>query len=264
MTDWEQVRDEGYSVPQDRSLDELVLELMGMLRSPDSVVRDRHAYSVLATWIGRGVLSAGQLAALGDEMVGRFADVEIQARTFAPLILDSIVSAEVFEPSWVPPFERWYVAEEDLRGYDAKLGWLHAVAHGADLLGTLGLHSAVEPVQMLRLGIGRLLTPTAYVLRDLEDDRLGYALAATLTRGDLTEIDAVEWLDPALRAFATPPTEGITPEVTNTLRTLRVVYVLVDHGVRVGDRKKLTKIPHCDQVKAKLTEVFRMVTPYHL
>lgn len=264
MTDWAQVRDAGYAVPDDRSTAELVAELAGMLRSPDPVVRDRHAYAVLATWIGRGVLPAEQLRALGDEMVPRFGDPEIQARTFAPLILDSIVSAGVFEPHWVPPFERWYVAEEDLRGYDEKLGWLHAVAHGADLLGALGLHSAVEPVQMLRLGIGRLLTPTSYVLRDMEDDRLGYALAVTLTRDDLTESDAVSWLDPAIRILSNPPVEGITPEVTNTMRTLRVLYVLADHGVRVGDEKKLTPIPHREHVKTKLVDVFRIVTPYYL
>lgn len=264
MTDWAQVRDQDYVVPGDRSLDELVEELTGMLRSPDPVVRDRHAYSVLATWIGRGVLSSRQLGALGDEMVPRFGDSEIQARTFAPLILDAIVSTGVFEPSWVPPYERWYVAEDDLRGYDGKLGWLHAVAHGADLLGTFGLHSAVEPVQMLRLGIGRLLTPTSYVLRDMEDDRLGYALAVTLTRSDLTDSDAVDWLDPALRAFAIPPVEGITPEVTNTIRTLRALYLLVDRGMRLPGAKKLTQVPQRDAVKAKITEVVRVVTPYYL
>lgn len=265
MTDWAQVRDAGYLVPEDRSVDDLVTELTGMLRSPDPLVRDRQAYSVLATWIGRGVLSTQQLGALGDEMVPRFVDGEIQARTFAPLVLDAIVSAGVFEPSWVPPYERWYVAEDDLRGYDAKLGWLHAVAHGADLLGTLGLHSAVEPVQMLRLGIGRLLTPTEYVFRDMEDDRLGYALAATLTRADLNDADATSWLDPAIRAFAVPPAEGITPVVTNTIRTLRALYLLVDHGIRVPtSAAALTRVPQRDAVKAKITEVIRTVTPYYL
>ena len=264
MTDWVKVRDDDYSVPGDRSVDELIAELTGMLRSPDPVVRDRQAYSVLATWIGRGVLSTQQLRALGDEMIPRFGDSEIQARTFAPLILDAIVIAGVFEPSWVPPFERWYVAEEDLRGYDAKLGWLHAVAHGADLLGTLGLHSAVEPVQMLRLGIGRLLTPTQYVFRDLEDDRLGHALAVTLTRPDLTDSDATDWLDPAVRAFATPPAEGIAPEVTNTIRTLRALYVFADHGVRAGTGKTLTELPHREHIMTKITDVIRMVTPYYL
>jgi hypothetical protein len=264
MTDWQHVRDTDYAVPEGRPLGELVDELSGMLRSPDSVVRDHHAYSVLATWIRRGVLSTDELRALGDEMVPRFGDPEIQARTFAPLILDSIVTAGVFEPGWVPPFERWYVGEEDLRGYDEKLGWLHAIAHGADLLGALGQHPAVEPVQMLRLGIGRLLTPTSYVLRDMEDDRLGYALAATLTRDDLTADDATSWLDPAIRQLSNPPVEGITPEVTNTIRTLRVLYVLADHGLRVGDAKKLTLIPHREQVKTKLADVFRLVTPYYL
>ncbi|MFF0266637.1 DUF2785 domain-containing protein [Kribbella sp. NPDC004536] len=264
MTDWAQVREAGFAVPEGRPLGELVAELVGMLRSPDPVVRDRQAYSTLATWIRRGVLSGPELRELGDAMLPRFADAEVQARTFAPLILDAIVTAGVFEPSWVPPFERWYVAEDDLRGYDEKLGWLHAVAHGADLLGTLGLHAAVEPVQMLRLGIGRLLTPTPYVLRDMEDDRLGYALAATLTRDDLTGTDATDWLDPAIRALSNPPAEGITPEVTNTIRTLRVVYVLAEHGLRVGDAKKLTRIPEREQVKTKLAEVFRIVTPYYL
>ena len=264
MTDWAQVRSADFAVPSDRPAAELVAELSVMLRSPDPVVRDAQAYSILATWIGRGVLDRDQLEALGDEMVARFGDTEIQARTFAPLILDSIVSKGVFKPSWVPPFERWYVAEEDLRGFDPKLGWLHAVAHGSDLLAVLALVPAVEPVEMLRLGIGRLLTPTDYALRDLEDDRLGSALATTLTRTDLTEADATGWLDPAIRAMAAVAgPDGIRPDVSNTLRTLRVVYLLTDHGIRAGADNAVLQVPHRELVKAKLVEVFRAATPYY-
>ncbi|NEA35599.1 DUF2785 domain-containing protein [Streptomyces sp. SID13031] len=263
MTDWARVRADGFAVPGDRPLDDLVAELSAMLRSPDPQVRDTQAYSTLATWIGDGQLGRDELRALGDEMVDRLADPEIQARTFAPLILDSIISQGVFEPSWVPPFERWYVAEEDLRGFDAKLGWLHAVAHGSDLLGALARVQAVEPVQMLRLGIGRLLTPTEYVLRDFEDDRLGFALAIALIRQDLSEEDATSWLDPAVRAVATVPTAGIRPEISNTLRTMRVVYLLADHGLHLDDAHPNAQIPHRDQIKTKLLELFRIATPYY-
>jgi len=257
MTDWAQVRADGFAVPADRPLDELVAELSVMLRSPDPQIRDGQAYSTLATWIATGALGDDELRALGEEMVARFADPEIQARTFAPLILDVIVSQGVFQPSWVPPFERWYVAEEDLRGFDPKLGWLHAVAHGSDLLGALARVEAVEPVQMLRLGIGRLLTPTEYVLRDLEDDRLGFALAVALTRQDLSEADAVGWLDPAVRAVAAVPTAGFAPEISNTLRTMRMLYLLADHGVRLDDDHPNAQVP------AKLLELFRAATPYY-
>jgi uncharacterized protein DUF2785 len=263
MTDWAQVRADGFPVPTDRRLADLVAELSSMLRSADPVVRDTQAYSALATWIGNGVLDPEQLRGLGDQMAERFADEEIQARTFAPLILDSIVSAGVFEPAWVPPFERWYVAEEDLRGHDPKLGWLHAIAHGSDLLGALALFPAVEPVEMLRLGIGRLLTPTEHVMRDLEDDRLGFALSAALTRPDLSEADAVSWLDPAVRAITMHHLGGIAAESSNTLRTLRVVYLMVDHGVVLDREKAPVEVPHRDAVKAKLIEVFHAAAPYH-
>ena len=106
-----------------------------------------------------------------------------------------------FQPSWLAAFEAWYPAETDLRGYDQELGWLHAVAHGADLLGAFGRCPQVDPASMLRLAADRLLAPTDYVLRDREDDRLGYAMALTCTRAELTEAESVGWLDPVAADF---------------------------------------------------------------
>jgi hypothetical protein len=97
----------------------------------------------------------------------------------------------------------------------------------------------------------------------MEDDRLGYALAATLTRADLTGNDATDWLEPAFRSL-TAPAETITPMLTNTVRTLRVLYVFADHGLRIGDAKNLTSVPHREQLKARLADLFRSITPYWL
>jgi hypothetical protein len=95
------------------------------------VVRDEQAYRVVATWIRRGVLD-DRLAALGDAMVERLRHPEIQARTFAPLILAAVLERHLpSERRWLEEFTSWWPAEEDTRGWDDHLGWLHAVAHGA-------------------------------------------------------------------------------------------------------------------------------------
>ena len=78
-------------------------------------------------------------------MAARFTDPEIQSRAFAPLLLATLVREGDYEPGWQTAFARWYPAEADLRGYDVKLGRLHAVAHGADLLGALGWCPRTDP-----------------------------------------------------------------------------------------------------------------------
>ena len=53
---WQQVLDSDMAVPDERPLNELTAELVGMLGSTNPVERDEIAYPVLATWVGRGRL----------------------------------------------------------------------------------------------------------------------------------------------------------------------------------------------------------------
>src|SRR4051794_27539983 len=99
-----------------------------MITSPDPAVRDKTAYGLLWERIGRGDVDGG-LRALGDRQAAQLAHPEIQARTFAPLVLVVIllrdeVTAELDASSvhrWLDAFVDWYTREEDLRGYDDKL-----------------------------------------------------------------------------------------------------------------------------------------------
>ncbi len=230
MTDWDEIKRNDYAVPAGRRVEELVPGLSRALADPDPLVRDGAAYSVLAAWISRGVIDAPRRLALGDEMAERFADPRIQARTFAPLVLDMLVGAGDFRPGWVDAFAAWYVAETDLRGYDGTLGWLHAVAHGADLLGSFGVRPEVDPARMPALAAARLLAPTDGVFDQREDDRLAAALARALTRPDLTGAGATAWLDPVeahVRARGRGPASA---SLSNTLRTLGALYVRVDRA----------------------------------
>ena len=262
MTDWQTIRSNDFRVPEGGDVTRLVAELVDMLASPDPEVRDELGYSALATWIHEGVVPDDQLRPLGDLMVQRFGSDQVQVRTFAPLVLDVMVATRgVCEPAWVDAFERWYAAEGDLRGHDPQLGWLHAVAHGADLLGELGLRPDVPARRMLDLAATRMVAGTPVVWQAQEDDRLAYAVGRVLTRADLSRTDAVGWLDPVADVLAEGRPGPVPAQVSNTLRTLRMLYLVVDRGVRIGP-DDVRPVPERDAVLDRVAEVLHPASPW--
>jgi Protein of unknown function (DUF2785) len=229
------------AMPAERSREELLAALTPMLGDADPTVRDDAAYPILATWIVRGEFD-GMLA--GDDIVAMFADARTQARTFAALILAAILRRDANTGEltsdevrgWRERFGSWWVAEKELRGYDDRIGWLHAVAHGADAVRAFARSprmSADDLATLLRLAAERLLVPTDYRFAQFEDDRLAYALAAALCRPELT--DAVGWLEP-LHAAIGAGEPGPTPTwAANTINTLTSLHVYVQRGVRFYD-----------------------------
>jgi len=236
-------------------------------------VRDDVAYPILARWTARGVLD-GHLAALGDRMAERLRHEEIQARTFAALILGWVVlrDASTWElaaervPRWQSEFAAWWRGEADLRGWDARLGWLHAVAHGADTLRAFGRSPRLGAPQLaglLDLAAERLLDDGSYLFAQGEDDRVAYALASVLTRVELSVADATAWLDHLQEAIeAGKP--GPTPAWgSNTLRTLGSLYVFADRGVRwydpaTGALGDPVPLRHSGAVKERVADVLRL------
>ncbi|MBO1415121.1 DUF2785 domain-containing protein [Streptomyces sp. FH025] len=262
MTDWLKIYETDCGLPPGRRLDDLVAELAEALRDPDPEVRDGYPYAVLDTWIRRGVIDHDRRLALGDLMAERFGDPQIQARTFAPLVLAMIVSQGSLRPEWLDAFAAWYRAETDLRGRDDTLGWLHAVAHGADLLAAFGLRPEVDPEPLLVLATERLLAPTDHLFAEREDDRLAKAIALTLIRPDLTAERSTAWLSAIGTALA-PYERGPMPVwASNTVRTLRALYVTADLGVSAERGGRPVPLAHGDAVKGRLAEVLRLVFPF--
>jgi Protein of unknown function (DUF2785) len=261
VTDWRKVIDNGGLLPDEDSRANVLAELSEALRSPDPVLRDEQAYTLVVSWIPG--LHPAERRALGDQMATRFNDPRIQAPTFAPLILAAIVDQGDYQPSWLAAFAKWYPAETDLRGYDPELGWLHAVAHGADLLRAFGLCRHVDPAPLLDLAAARLLARTGYVFAHQEDDRLAFAVGQTLTRSELSEADAVRWLDPVATEFAAAEPGPVPPFASNTMRTLRVLYLLADRGIRPewsgGDPVLLR---HHEVLRQRLADVLALAAPF--
>ncbi|MGX2997027.1 DUF2785 domain-containing protein [Streptomyces sp. JNUCC 64] len=262
MTDWYEICAQDCALPAGGDPDALVAELAECLGDPDPEVRDGYPYVVLETWIERGVIDGDRLIRLGDTMAARLTDARTEARAFAPLVLDMIVSRGAVRREWLDAFARWYPAESDPRGYDARLGWLHAVAHGADLLGALGRHPGIDPVGVLDIAAARLTVPTDHLYAEREDERLARGIALTLTHPGLGEDASVGWLDGVAAALRSVP-RGPTPAyVSNALRTLRALYVLVDLGVPPCPERPALPVPHRERVKRGIVEALASDVKY--
>src|SRR6478735_7749965 len=183
--------------------DAVLSSLVEDLASHDPAVRDDLAYTSLARLVREGALGVEDRSWLADTMLDRLHHPRVEARAFAPLVLAALVRCGDGDPAWVPAVTRWWLGERDLRGHDPELGWVHAVAHGADFYGACGAADVGDPGTLLDALARRMVEPTGFVWRDQEEDRLACAVALVLARDDVDGPTAVGWLDHVRTMFAT-------------------------------------------------------------
>jgi len=247
-------------------------ELIELLASPDPHLRDEVAYSQLAFRIESGAEDR-HLQELGDRLILQLNDEAIQTRTFSALVLGCFVERSTHNGElnretlirWLEAFANWYRSETDLRGWDEELGWLHAVAHGADVIATFAQAPDLREedlVALLALVAARLLTPTIWVFREQEDERLGRAAAMVLRRSELTRSTATAWLRIVALAFTNGEPGPTPPWASNTMRTLRVIYIIVDRGFQAGDALEFHQTPFREDIESAIGEVLGLASPY--
>ncbi|MFJ4953043.1 DUF2785 domain-containing protein [Streptomyces sp. NPDC088760] len=81
---------------------------------------------------------------------------------------------------WYAAFSAWYPAEQDTRGWDDSLGWLHAVAHGADAAAAFARVLPNRREELLELCARRMTARQSDHHVQLEDARLARALTRIL------------------------------------------------------------------------------------
>lgn len=275
MTDWPAIIAADFAVPAGVRAADLAGELLDALCSPDPVRRDEQAYPVLSSWIVAGDLD-GELTALGDRAARLFSHDEIQARTFAALVLAALIhrdtAAGTLETStvlrWRDGFADWWLAETDLRGWDEQLGWLHAAAHGADVIGEFGLSprlNADHLAGLLDLACSRLLAPTAQVFAHQEDDRIALALATVLSRQELSPAAATGWLGPVRLYFEARQSGPVPAPAANTMRALRSLYLMTDRGFRPDpDQPDRLVPPHRAEILDAIAGLLHIAFPPQL
>lgn len=262
MSYWERVVADGYRVPHGAALDDLTTDLVTMLGDPDPRVRDDIAYSVLATWVAEGVYDE-LLAGLGDGLVlglrvglGEDGTDTVLRRSFAAVCLAAVIARDntvhTLHPTtvltWADRSVAWLLAERDLRGWVPGRGWSHAIAHGADVLGTLGASRHIGPDELrvlLDVVAERLLIPTEHRFAAGEDDRLAYATMSLLHR-DQVSVDTLEhWLERLSAIWAEPAPSGIRESAVraNGVAYARALHLQLLLGVTGTPAQDATAAP---------------------
>lgn len=192
----------GFALPPEQRPGDVLLEMNALLFSPDPVLRDEVAYSAAERWILRdkSVDAAGLRRLLDrwsrnlDDGLGERGTDRVFGRSFSALCLSLIAAADL-QSSFLTPaevqalFDRmldYFGREQDLRGFDATRGWMHAVAHTSDALKFLARNPKLGPgVDTRLLAAVRAKIATAdLVFVWGETDRIGLALQAAVRRAD--------------------------------------------------------------------------------
>lgn len=253
-TYWQNVLQAGRTMPSDRPLDDLTAELVEMLGHPNPRLREDIAYPILTAWLDQGVYD-DLLSGLGDGLasglqygLGHDGDSSVIRRSYTALMLAEILgrdndqsllsSSSVLD--WGDRATSWYVREQDHRGWIPEQGWAHAIAHGADLLAALARSrhfGRLELTVLLDVIADRVLTPTSYIWRHGEDDRLAFAVMALLHRNELDTSLVEPWLKRLGEGIKPPRTRGPlsewpSAEAANTSRLLRALHLQLALGVQ--------------------------------
>ena len=208
---WQSIAQHHYAVPDEESASALAHELSGLLASPDSELRDDLAYSILTSWIRARKLSNEDLISLSDEWranlkknIGESGNDSVLPRSFSALCLSEIAARDVKSPFLGA--ERYHAllsdaldylnAERDLRGYEVKVGWIHATGHTADLLEALAENSALMVSEQERIlnAISQRLSTANVIYTHGEQDRLALAVMAIIERPDFQQEAFTRWL----------------------------------------------------------------------
>lgn len=235
--------------------------LLSGLASPDPSVRDGWAYQELAEGIESGRFAA-EWDIIRATSVDRLRSVDVQARTFAPLVLHWLLLAGDRNEAAFEAVARWYPSENDTRGFDPDLGWLHAVAHGADYLGSAARAGLADGSRVLDLLGRRVVAPGPGWLHQ-EQARVSVAVVCALSAGG--EVEALTGpIDAALTSYeaaADTAEPGPPPAwLSNTYTTLATLHLAITERPLPG--QDIAPTAWSSQLAADVAQQASRMTPW--
>jgi hypothetical protein len=233
----------------------LALGLLDCLASPDPVWRDEMAFEALSAWMRGKQIDAATLQTMRKRLVDVLeapGDAAGFHQPFAALVLAEIARVDRLQPflateeraALVETGTRYLSGVRDYRGFDAKQGWRHGVAHGADLMLQLSLNPQLTKAQgeALRTAIaGQVLAHGGHAYRYGESERLMAPLYHLARRDWWAAPDWETWFAAlaARRVKARPASEAGLAQRHNLGAFLAAFYVSIQESPDAAQRERV-------------------------
>lgn len=226
------------------------LALLDCLGDPDPDIRDGLAYEALTAWLRGALLDVATRRAMLERLSATLAapdgDPAGLRRPFAALVLSEVARSDRIE-AWMTAAERVALVEvaagyletlRDYRGFDAREGWRHGIAHAADLLMQLALVPALDEPQLQRILVAvasQMPPPGEHFYIYGEPQRLARPLLFAAQRGVLDEAGWTAWFAARVAAIGNDPDAAWRDQAwlarRHALMTfLQAIYVEADAG----------------------------------
>ena len=212
----EALRESAFQVSSDDERNRIALLLPQCLGDPDPEMRDGIAFAALSAWLRASALAPSTIRTLAARLTPELRAPDDAAgfrKPFVVLVLSEVARADRISAVLDPAARQALVAGAvhylqgvtDYRGFDARAGWRHGVAHGADLVLQLGLNAQVPADEVRRLldALAGQVVPGAVSYAFGEPERFARAVYFIHRRDVLNDAFWDEWLT----AFGTPPSQ---------------------------------------------------------
>lgn len=233
----------------------LALALLDCLADPDPALRDGLAYEALQAWMRGRQLDTSTVREIGQRLLAVLdapPDAAGFAQPFAALVLAEVARVDRLQPflqaderaAMLAQSARYLAGVRDYRGFDAREGWRHGVAHGADLLLQWSLNPALTVAQagLIRDAIAAQVMPAGeQAWRFGEPERLMAPVYYLARRPDASPADWQAWFEAlaAQRERPAEPTPRSLAQRHNLGSFLSALYVAVQESPDARVRERL-------------------------
>jgi hypothetical protein len=241
---------------------ELLHLLMEHIGEKDAEIRDGLVYPNLAHLLNDKHFDEDQLNDIATDLISEqyltfdienYVDYSVLTRSFSVLQLavlvhvhnrDHVIHGKIIQNLFTK-FLKYFTMEEDLRGYNEEVGFMHSIAHSADLFAQLmqvEFFHEKEIKTMFTVIIDKYQTKDFFFMYD-EDERMVNAIMNGLQREILDQEFIEGWID-SFANYKKPKNWPQAYYITNNVKVfLRSLYFRVlDHEKYGFVAEKIKKV----------------------